>query len=369
MISDLPYGGVEKFLLDLLPRFKNTLDVRICCIRERGKLAPEFQKRGIPVDLCYFKGRLHPQSIYEMVRYLKEKEADIVHTHMYRANTSGAVSAKIAGTPVIISHLHSFPEWDDWRQKKMDSLLAGWKDQIIAVSNKVKEDFIKATGTREDKVMTIYNGVDMSRFSVRIDEVRKKRELGIPEDSKVVGIFARLIEDKRHEVFLKAAKRIVQETGRKIHFLVVGKGKLEKHLKRLASELEIAENVVFTGLRDDVPELLKITDVSVLSSRREGFPMIILESMASGVPFISTNVGGVGEIIRDGESGFIVEQESPEDLAKAMITVLTNEDLHRRLAERSRKIVESFSIESNVMKLGELYDILYRRKAGKLCQT
>ena len=142
VISDLPFGGVEKFLLDLLPRLKDKIDVRVCCIREKGKLAPEFEKKGIPVDLIYFKGRLHPESIFKMRSYFREKKAEIVHTHMYRANTSGTVSARFAGVPVIISHLHSYPEWDDWKQKKMDAVLSRFKDRIIAVKMNIINFFI-----------------------------------------------------------------------------------------------------------------------------------------------------------------------------------------------------------------------------------
>ncbi|MBU1627769.1 glycosyltransferase [bacterium] len=362
IISDLPYGGVEKYLLDLLPHFKDNFDVWICCIREKGKLAQKFEERGIPVDLCYFKGRLHPQSIFNMVRYLKDKKVNIVHTHMYRANTSGTVAGLFAKVPVIISHLHSYPEWDDFKQKKMDGFLSRFKDHIIAVSNSVKRNFIETTKSDPNKISTIYNGVDMSRFSIKIDRAEKKKELGIPESAKVVGIFARLIEDKRHEVFLRAAKEVLETFSNDICFIVVGKGPLERRLKELASSLNISKNTIFTGLREDVPELLKITDIGVLSSRREGFPMIILEAMASGVPFIATNVGGVGEVIENNKSGYIVQPESPEELAKGLITLLKDNKMRNLFSENSRRIVQSYTIDTSVMKIAELYDNIYKRK-------
>jgi len=365
VISDLPFGGVEKFLLDLLPRFQDNLHVSICCIREKGKLAPDFERRGIKVDLCFFKGRLHPQSIINLRNYLKENRVDVVHTHMYRANTSGTVSSRIAGIPVIISHLHSYPEWDTWRQKKMDAFLSNFKDHIIAVSESVKKNFIEATNYNKDKITTIYNGVDLSRFAISYDIDAKRKSLGIPRDAKVVGIFARLIEDKRHRVFLESAKDVLKIYGKNLYFLIVGKGPLDSELKDLAVKSRIMDNVIFTGLRDDVPELLQMTDISVLTSRREGFPIIILESMASGVPFISTDAGGVGEIIKDGESGFVVPIESPQALAEAMIKLLHDEKLQKRFSETSKRIVKSYTIESNVTKLTDLYLNLYRRKSLK----
>jgi glycosyltransferase involved in cell wall biosynthesis len=366
VISDLPYGGVEKFLLDLLPPLNKDFDIKVCCIREKGILAQEFEKIGIPVDLIYFKGRLHPLSLRNMSRYLKKEKIDILHSHMYRANTSGTVSAKLAKTPVVIGHIHSYPEWDDKKQQKMDGFLSRWKDKIIAVSNSVKKDFIKATGVKEDKLLTIYNGIDLKRFDITIDFSKKKRELGIPEKALVIGIFARLIEDKRHEVFLQAAKILTTSIKHDVRFLIVGEGKLDQNLKLFTSDLGINNKVIFTGLREDVPELLKITDISVLSSKREGFPMIILESMACGVPCITTNVGGISEVIKDGITGYLVEKESPKSLSDAILSIIEDTNKRKTFSENCQKKVKSFTIENTRSQLADLYDNLLSGKKGRL---
>lgn len=362
VISDLPVGGVERKIVDLLPRLQKWFDVRVCCIREKGELARELEKVGIPVDLCYFTGRLSPTSLMRMARYLKSVKAAIVHTHMYRSNVSGIVAAKLAGVPVTIASVHTLNEWDSWRQRKMDAFTARFRDATVAVSEEVLRYYVEATGVNPERCHVIYNGVDVDEFSSPSRSASQIRaDLGIGEKNRVVGKIARLHPVKDHETFLKAAAEVLREVPDTV-FLVVGKGPLLGELRRLADRLGIAGRVVFTGNRSDIPDILSILDVSVICSKKEGFNNVVLESMAAGVPMVATNVGGNREVVVDGETGFLVPPGDSAGVAQAVVRILQSDSLASRMSAAARERARLFDINEMAEKVADLYNYLLKKK-------
>ncbi len=368
IISELPIGGVERRLLALLPRLKAAYDVQVCCIRERGVMADDFERAGIPVVLKFFKGRLHPESLYRLARYMREQKIDIVHTHMYRPNISGVVAAKLAGVPVIISNVHSVGHWGTTRQMVMDSMLGRWRNRVVTISEAVKSDYVKKTGADPNKCVVIYNGIDLEAFTRPVQNPRLKGELGIGADDKVVGIVARLVDAKDHATFFRAAK-IVQQNIPRVKFLVVGEEDAQPgvlaQLEAQVAELGLTAQVIFTGIRQDIPDLLSVMDVSVLSSIREGFSNTIVESMACGVPMVATDVGGNAEAIVNGYTGFVVPPKAPAPLAEAIIKVLKDEPLAASMRQASKERARLFSLECMCQNTIELYDKLLAEKKQK----
>jgi glycosyltransferase involved in cell wall biosynthesis len=283
---------------------------------------------------------------------------------MYRPNVSGVVAARLAKVPAVISQVHNVAHWDNKRQIFMDSLLGGWRDKVIAVSEAVRQDYIKQTGIAPQKCVVIYNGIDLEIFNCASQAAQVRQKWGIAPQDKVVGIIARLVSQKDHETFLRAAK-LVKDTIPGVKFLVVGEeeeqGRLEQ-LEAQVTELGLDQQVIFTGTQRDIPAILSIMDVSVLSSTREGFSNVVLESMACGVPMVATDVGGNAEAIVDGETGFLVPPQNPQYIAERILNILNSPGLADSMRQASRERANLFSLNNNIQQVDQLYSNLLAEK-------
>jgi len=264
---------------------------------------------------------------------------------MYRCNTSGTVAARLARVKAVISNIHNVDDWDDAKQLFVDKRLARYKDLIIAVSEGVRRNYLEKTGIAPDRVVTLHNGVDMSGFVDLKPDPSVRRELGIAPGERVVSVLARLVSQKRHLDFLEMAAQVKSRIPN-VKFLIAGKGRLREQIEQKATELGISDRVVFAGHRNDVPQLLALTDVFVTCSDREGFSNAILESMAAGAPVVATDVGGNAEAIVTGRSGFIVPVGRPDILADRVTSLLADSGLRSRIAAGARERVSLFTVES-----------------------
>jgi len=361
IVSDLPYGGVERRLLTLLPLLREAgWDASVACIRVAGEMAPLFEAQGIPVEVLPFSSRWSPSSLRRLARRFREMRVDVVHTHMYRCNTSGVVAAKLAGVPLVVANVHNVDEWDDRRQLFMERRLARLKDIIIAVSERVRQNYLQRTGISPTRVVTLHNGIDLSPFGPHASNPHLRSELGIKAGEKVVSIIARLVQQKRHTDFLEMAAQ-VRDRVPQARFIVVGQGKLRSELERRAAELGLGDRVVFTGHRNDIPALLAMTDVFVMCSEREGFSNALLEAMASGAPIVSTDAGGASEAVVDGESGFILPIGRPDLVAERVTSLLADANLSRRVRLAARERVSLFSVD----RMCQATDLLYEKMLGR----
>jgi len=363
IIPSLEMGGVERTLTSILPRLdKRQYKVYLCCLFKRDKLADTIESLGIPIIKFRMRARLdfdgkYIAGILRLTRLMKKMQIDIVHTHLYRANLAGRIAAKLAGIPVIIANEHNIDSWKKFSQRLNDRALAKITNKIIAVSDAVKDFYVKKIGISEDKIITIYNGVDISKFQTYVNTNKQKEEFGIKPDEKIITIIGRLHQQKGHLYFLKAAQ-IIREKNPKVKFLIVGDGPLEEQLRSMSEDLGISKNVVFTGLREDIPQILAMSDISVLASLREGFSITVLESMAAGKPVVVTDVGGNSEVVEHGKTGFIIPAQSPEDLALYSLNLINNQELAKKMGQEAEKRVLNFSIDRMVEKTENLYDVL-----------
>ena len=362
VLPSLEMGGVEKTLISLLPHLEEKgFTVKVCTLYRKDILAKELEKIGIPVinigmraridiDLKYLRG------IFHLAEFIRKEKFHIVHTHLYRANTPGRIAAILARVPIIIANEHNVDSWKTFSQRRMDRFLAKFTDKIIAVSQKVKKFYVNEVGIPEDKLEVIYNGVDLKRFEKDFDKRKKRKELGLPLSSPLVGTIGRLQPQKDHKTFLKASSLILKKFP-KVHFLIVGGGSLRDELEDFTKELKIEKNVHFLGERKDIEEILPLMDIFVLTSKREGFPITILEAMACGLPVVATSVGGCPELVEEGETGFIVSPKNPVLLSKRVINLLRNRALGGKMGQKAKKRANLFTIE----KMGEYTTLLYNK--------
>jgi len=361
IISFLPIGGVENTLLATLPLFdKNRFNISVCCTYRKGPIADRLEEKGIPVHCCRVASRLHPIHLWRLSRWLKENKADIVHTHMYSSNISGVIAARLAHIPVIINHIHSTHEWKSWNRILMERLVDRFRIGTIAVSQYVKNLYLQKTGLAcENKIRVLHN---IARFSPKSigDKARLRREPGFPPEGPVVGTVARLVPIKGVDIFIRAAAEVC---GRRkdVSFVIVGEGKERRGLETMAEGLGLKRCLFFAGERQNIADFYDLFDIFVLSSRAEGFGIVILEAMHHDIPVIAAAVGGVPEIVVNGVTGILVPPESPQSLAEAIISLLDNSEQGRRLVEEARKRLELFTVERYVETLESYYEELWER--------
>ena len=292
------------------------------------------------------------------VRFIKKNNIEIVHTHDFYTNVFGIGAARLAGVKLKIASKRETSGMRSDAQKIIERRIFKTADRIVANSNAVK-NYLTADGISGDKIRVIYNGLDLERLQPKETNRQKICEkIGLPVEGQLK--FITLVANLRHAVknqpmFLRTARKVADKVP-EARFILAGEGELKNDLENLAKELNIADKTHFIGRCADVPDLLLISSVGVLTSFAEGFSNSILEYMAAGLPVIATNVGGASEVILENENGFLVESDDDENMANRLIELLQNEVKTADFGGRGRHLVEErFSLESQLERTLELY--------------
>jgi len=362
LVPSLNMGGMENQLLSFVRTFdRNRFEIIICCIGN-GLLIESFRKENVKVIVLNKKPyAIGLYTLPKLVKVMKNKKIDIIHCRSFQAGLRGLLAAKIAGVPIIIKSYHGLNLWKKSHLLLLDRFMSLFTDKFIVVSNARRELMLKREKIRPEKVITIYNGVNGKRFDIKINIARQKREFGISETSKVVGIVASLTKVKDHKTFLNAAALIYRKLPN-VYFLIVGDGELRNELELYCKQLSINSHVIFTGSRKDIPKMLSIMDIFVLSSLREDLCNALLEAMSARRPVVATNVGGNPEVVLEGETGFLVEPRNPEKMAEKILKLLNNCILSKSMGNKGRKRVEYvFSAKKNAEEIEAVYRHLYEK--------
>lgn len=365
LITWLPLGGIERKIAAVVPRLDRELfDPHICCLRERGPLADQLEAQGIPVHVIPFHSRLDPRGLWRLARLIRRLRIDIVHAHMYRANTPATVVSMLGVDVRVIGQYHNVDTWETWRQRRLDAFLAHRRSLNLAVSEAVRLNVISTLGLDPKRVRTLYNGVDTTEFRPADPERRAmlRRALGWPQHASVIVLAARLVPQKNHAFVIEHAPEIVRDFPN-AYFVFAGGGPDEQRLKELAVARRVAEHVVFLGPRDDIADVLAASDISILPSSKEGFSNTVLESMACGLPTVASDVGGNREVIDHGIDGLLLEmQDSPQgprphasQFVRFVRRLLADEQLRARLRANALKKIECFSLDRMVWATQEIY--------------
>ncbi len=352
-------GGLEKVILDLCryldPR---RFQVMVCCLREGGEYAEQLESDGFKVFLCSGKSKYGKYFVWLQVRKLLVREKiDIVHTHNTGAFLDGFLATRLTGTPVFI-HTDHMREWPDKGRYMMAERVAShFTGEIVAVSQHLRDDLIKYEHISPRRIRVIYNGTNFSVNADPNNEKEIREEFGIIPEEKVVGSISRLTKVKGYELLLRSVPLVVKKIPN-VKFLIVGDGKEKAKLLNLAHSLGIANKVIFTGVRLDVPSIMRIFDLFALPSRSEGLPIVLLEAMAAGKPVVATAVGGVPEAVKDGETGYLVYTREPKEFAQKIIKILLDDHLRDLMRQKAFQLYkEKFTVD----KMVESYERLYEK--------
>lgn len=364
-LGDSSIHGVTQLFSMWLPRFDETrYNVSLCSLRTRDSGGAYLEEKGIRVFYLN-KGKFDPLTLTDLLRLVRKENVHILHLHGYGSTTFGRICANLTGIPSIV-HEHMFDENIPFYQQFADRLLSRATTGAIAVSQSVKEFLVRYRSVPVTKINVIYNGVPLATYSPRREvtsttriEASWKSRLNIPESHMVVGTVGRLHSIKGHKYFLEAAEQVLKEFTN-VSFLVIGDGELMLALRDRCSELGIEASVIFTGHCDDVPSLLSEVDVKVIASLSEGVPITLFEAMAAGCAIVSTNVGGIGEVLVDGQTGFLVPPKSSNDLAEKMLILLRNPSLCKKMGMQAQEASLQYDIGNTVRQFEDIYEQIHR---------
>jgi lipopolysaccharide/colanic/teichoic acid biosynthesis glycosyltransferase len=377
-----------KFLL--LPQLKFLVqegyDVCVAC--SSGKWTDDIEVSGIKVKNIEIKRKISPVSdlvsLLRLFLYFKKEKFDIVHTHTPKPGLLGQLAARMAGVPVVINTIHGLYFHENSSRIRrgffitMEKIAASCSDLIFSQNKEDIGTLIKEKIAKPDKIKYLGNGVDIEKFNSQkftkefID--KKKKELGVPTSSVVIGIVARLVREKGYLDLFEAFKIILKDFPRTT-LLIAGAEEPEKKdgiSRDVVKKYNIEENVIFLGERGDIEEMYPLMDVFVLPSYREGFPRSILEAMAEKRPIIASDIRGCREEIDSGKNGVLVPTKNPERLAEAIMFILNNRDRAKDLGEGARAKVEKYFNEAIVFgRIKEEYkkltrEILNTKKSKKV---
>ena len=345
-------GAQESYTGLLLGLDRSRYEVRALSL-SAGSAVQRLRSLGVPVEVIDETD--DELAVRELAAWLRREEIDLVHAHMFRAEVIGTRAAVAAGTGVIVATVHSSRVRSPEDVRLLASLTPSM-DRLIVPSEAIERK-VRSEGRDSARFAVVPNGIDLSRFSGPVRPCALRGEF-ISPSAPLLGVVARLEPEKGHRFLIDAMPavlRAVPETW----LAVIGEGSEARALRSRAASLAaaVARRIVFTGRRDDVSALTADLTVAVLPSLREAQGISLLEAMARRVPVVASDVGGIPEVVTDGVDGRLVPPGDPVALAGAIVELLRDPDLRRRLGDAGHATVaERFSIDAQVRRIQAVYD-------------
>ncbi|MDP8230929.1 MAG: glycosyltransferase family 4 protein [Candidatus Gorgyraea atricola] len=286
----------------------------------------------------------------------------IVHTHSSKAGIIGRWAARFAKVSHIVHTVHGWP-FNDYQNPilknfyiSLERLTAKFTTRIICVSEKDLETGLKHRIAPRHKFVVIKYGIPLAEVRRSSGNgAEKRKELGIHNSDPIVGMISCLKPQKSPLDYVKACIEIYKETPN-INFLLIGDGVLKKRCKEILSSTPLNGRFIFAGWRRDIPEILDILDVAVLTSKWEGMSISIIEALCKGKPAVITDVGGARELVREEVNGFLTRPGSPKDIARKALTLLKNKEQLREMSKRAAlSIDDSFDLKNMLDAVDRLY--------------
>ncbi len=315
----------------------------------------EARKRSLDTQPIIETNALDFKIVGQILAAIDEHRINIVHTHDFRSNLAGLYCARRRGLPVIATcHGWIANNLKGSAKRYIDIKLLSRFDQIVTVSELMKTQLV-SRGISARKIEVIVNSLVINNFEPAADDKRFRQELGVADTTCLVLNVGRLSREKGQALLLNAVARVrAQEP--EVCLVFVGIGPEEQALKKRASTLGLADNVIFAGYRSDMTKVYNSADLVIQSSFTEGMPNVILESLLMQTPVVATDVGGTAEIVEHGVTGHLVVPNSEQSIVDGIQDFLSNETKHRKMAARGHDLVlERFDHKSRAIRFQKLY--------------
>ena len=366
------WGGAEAQLVVLLSVLSKVPDLEVSAVLlNEDRVAHELARMGINTLVIPEASHSFISLSVRLIRHFAHHPIDVLHTHKWKDNALGAVATAAGSVRRLVRTVHGCVEpLGGFKAAKMnahyalDNLVNRLAvDRILTVSRELTADFVGRFGA--EKVTCIHNGIDLERIRVtgRLTDLRN--ELGLSREDVVVGTMGRLVPIKGLDLFLNAARQI-RDRRQDVKFVIAGDGPLRDSLRTMARQLDLEDDVLFLGHRDDNCNTLALMDVFVLPSLSEGVPMVLLEALALSRPVVASRVGGIPEVIEHDVSGILIDTGQPDELVRGCLALIEDRGRAERLGVAGRKRIEQrFSADAMAASVTAVYRALVRNDAAR----
>lgn len=357
-ITELSTGGAQTALRCLLEglnrdRFSPTV---ACLYNGDGAVAQDIRAMGVQVFDARMRHKIDLGALLRLYRWIRLVRPTILHTSLFHANLSGRILGRLAGVPVVVCSERTMAMESEWRYR-FNRWTIGLVDCVTTVSANVRSFCTSHIGLPADKLVVIYNGVELPSAPLA-STIEVRAELGLPPGGLVIGAVSRLDPVKGVSVLVEALAQVDE-----VYLAVIGDGPERAPLASLAGSLGVANRIRWTGHRRDVSHCLPAFDLFVQPSLHEGLPNAVLEAMAAGLPVVATAVGGTPEVVVDGVTGILVPPRDPDALAEAIACLLRDPDLRCKMGQMGQeRVAQSFTVERMVEQTERLYGRLLVEK-------
>ena len=358
--------GAENVILNLSKemiedgQYEPVVGCIVYCKNEESELFDKAQSLNIKAIRIVINNKRFPLDILLAAFQLKRRKISLIHSHGYKPSIVGFIIRLLSGIPVIATcHLWFWRSDSPWKFKimtKLEIFLYRFYPKVVTVSKLIK-DYLIASGVYDGKIEIINNGIEIINHTCNdYNCYLLKQELKLKEDVPIVLNLGRLSEQKAQYTIILAAKAL-KERGRKIYFLIAGEGELSKYLKDQINKNSVNDEVKLLGFRDNVDDLLQLADIFLLPSLDEGLPICLLEAMANCKPIITTPVGAIPNVIKDGHHGIFVQVKDITAIVKAVEILCDDFELRQRIAYNGYiKIKKEFGSEIMFKKYKRIYN-------------
>jgi glycosyltransferase involved in cell wall biosynthesis len=362
LISGDLWAGAEVQMYTVMEALRDCPEFELMAVTlNEGTLADKLREIGVRVAV-FEESRLRFSQIRRNLQgFLEQNKPAILHSHRYKENILGGLAKRSGKVKYLVQTVHGMGEpFRGIKQLRSQAyslintyVTMRYFDRIIAVSDDIHRKLLRYISP--DTIVTIHNAIDPDALIPTRNAESVRAEFGIGKEAPVIGSVGRMVPVKRFDLFLKMA-RVIISSRPDIRFLLVGDGPMRGELENLAGGLGLEENVIFTGFRHDVTDLINCLDIFALTSYHEGIPMALLEAMAMKKIVVSTAVGGIPEVIEDGVSGNLIYGNEAGELAALCLRILENRNMQLNLAMAARAQIErEFSIKTLRDRVRGLY--------------
>ncbi|MBI1314232.1 glycosyltransferase [bacterium] len=351
VLHSLHIGGAEVLAAGLARALSDRFRFVFACLDDVGCLGEQLRDDGFTVELLGRKDGIDWRCGRRLGVFLKTQQVDVLHAHQYTPFFQSLVGRLSRWrTPIVITeHGRHFPDSRSAKRVAVNRLLMRRRDRVIGVGASVRRALIANEGISADRVEVIYNGVDLSPFEAVSNNVSLRREvrseLELADDEQTILQVARLNPLKDHLTAISAVRKL-RDGGVSARLILVGEGEERPKIEAAVRDAGLQKHVTLLGARRDISRLLSAADAFLLSSISEGIPLTLIEAMAAGVPVVSTDVGGIPEVIQHGTTGLLAPARDDGRLAKHLQRALTDSAFRSAVISAAQnKARERFSLD------------------------
>ena len=362
--TSMGMGGADKQILSAALALRSRgNEVMIVSLTSLGPMGLEARRLGIPTESLEMpRGVPDPRGMLRLVRLVRRWKPDVIHSHMIHANLMARALRLVMPIPILVATIHSpyegGPVW--MAAYRLTNRLV---DGITIVSQAAADRFVNDGIVPRELLRVVSNGVDLERFQDLPAGTREATRTSLGLDGHFAWLaVGRFETPKDYPTMLRGFARVVKEQPQ-ARLLIVGRGRLQGEAEALVRELGLEKSVRLLGIREDIPELMRAADGYLMSSAWEGMPMVLLEAAAAGLPIVATRVGGNHEVVREGETGFLVPAKDPDALARAALRLMAVGQDERQAMERQacEYVRANYSLE----RVADQWERLYREVASR----